>query len=82
MMEYLVQILDEQTKYDLIDRLQYIQSVTFKETLDVDQQLMIVEFLDMSEHQWLISMDDMADLIPCFKERNIDIEQIRDFNFY
>lgn len=82
MMEYLVQMLDEQTKYDLIDRLQYIKSVTFKETLDVDQQLMIVEFLDMSEHQWLISMDDMADLIPCFKERNIDIEQIRDFNFY
>lgn len=82
MMEYLVQMLDEQTKYDLIDRLQYIQSVTFKETLDVDQQLMIVEFLDISEYQWLISMDDMADLIPCFKERNIDIEQIRDFNFY
>lgn len=81
-MEHLVKILDEQTKYDLIDRLQYIQSVTFKETLDIDQQLMVVEFLDMDEHEWLIYMDDMADLISCFKERNIAIKQIRDFNFY
>lgn len=82
MMEHLLNELDTQTKKDLIDCLQHIQSVTFKETPDIDKQLMVVKFLDMDEHEWLITMDDMADLIPCFKERNVDIKQIRDFNFY
>lgn len=81
-MEHVLNELDEQTKQNLIDLLQHIQSVTFKETPDIDKQLMTVEFIDKDALEWLITMDDMADLIPCFKEGNVDIKQIRDFNFY